>query len=223
MELSWRQRGLVERPLWFPAACSLFIITGRVILRCLVMSGYIFLDVNYNTACLTLVSSSPANCNWFSHCYYGAHCYTGESFFLHLPSPTLSHAPKTAKSFHYCVTGKVRWIKAAKGVCLTGKGQQVGLWTSVLGAWIELVSRKNWRWFASLCLQFILSGRSIEARGYGEFPATIACIFGARSGAEWSLMIPIKLFHLCVLAKQHLAEGTHRFKIRLHRAHKYRS
>lgn len=34
-------------------------------------------------------------------------------------------------------------------------------------------------------------------------------------------MIPIEL--LSVLAKQHPAEGTHRFKIRIHKAHKYRS
>lgn len=187
------------------------------------MSGYIFLDVNYNTACLTSVSSSPANCNWFSHCYYGAHCYTGESFSLHLPSATLSHAPEMARSFHYCVTGKVPRVNAAKGMCLTGKGQQVGLWIPVLGAWIELVSRKKWRWFALFRPQFSLSGRSIKARGYGELPATTSWIFGNRSGAEWSLMIPIKLLHVHVLANQQLSEGIHRFKIRLHRAYKYRS
>lgn len=144
MELSWRQRGLVVRPLWFPAACSLFIITERVILHCLVMSGYIFLDVNYNAACLTSVSSSPENCNWFSHCYYGTHGYPGKSFSLHLPSPMPSLAPEKAESFHYCVAEKVLWVKAVKGMCSIWKGQwKVWLHIPVLGAWTELVSRKN--------------------------------------------------------------------------------
>lgn len=121
MELSWRQRGLVERPLWFSAACSLFIITERVILHCLVMSSYIFLDVNYNTACLTSVPSSPENCNWFSHCYYGKHCYPGESFSLHLPSPMPCHAPEKAEIFHYCVAQKLLWVKTVKDFLLLVK------------------------------------------------------------------------------------------------------
>lgn len=39
----------------------------------------------------------------------------------------------------------------------------------------------------------------------------------------WSrMMVPTNLLHLCILSEQHLAEEIHRFKIRLHRAHKYR-
>lgn len=143
MELSWRQRGLVVRPLWFPAACSLFIITERVILHCLVMSGYIFLDVNYNAACLTSVSSSPENCNWFSHCYYGMHCYPEESFSLHLPSPMPSLAPEKAESFHYCVAEKVLRVKAAKSAPYDEGNRCLRI--PVIGAWTELVSRKKRR------------------------------------------------------------------------------
>lgn len=90
------------------------------------MSGYIFLDVNYNTAYLTSVSSSPANCNWFSHCYYGTHCYPGESFSLHLPSPMPSHAPEKPKAFITVWLKKCCGLKQQKVCASHEKGNRCG-------------------------------------------------------------------------------------------------
>lgn len=99
-----------------------------------------------------------------------------------MPSP----APEKAESFHYCVAEKVLWVKAAKGVCSTWKGQQV----CPCGAQTDVVSRKKMEELASLSSLFILIGKSIEARFYSKVPATLPWIFGTRSGAEWSPVAP---------------------------------
>lgn len=85
-----------------------------------------------------------------------------ESRSLCLPSPVLSNAPEMAEFFHYCVTGKALWVKATKGVCLTGKGQKVGLWISDSRALDRAGQQKTVAviWFAFS----ILSGSSREAR-----------------------------------------------------------
>lgn len=114
-----------------------------------------------------------------------------------LPPPSITYAfpcSWKAKSFHYCVAEKVLWVEAAKGVCLTWKGQQVWLQVPVFGAWAELVSRRNVGTLASLFSLFILIRKSIEARYCSEIPATIPWISGTRSGAEWSPMAPSSCF-----------------------------